>query len=76
MIHQLVPLTEDVVHVDVLRMTCIGHTVIAHEHNVDDIGQIAGDQGLMQVFGEYVDLSQNALQEKTQVMDAAYEPDY
>ena len=57
MIDLVKTVSEDVVHVYVLRMTRIGHPVVAHEYDVHDICEITSSQRIVDIFSELVNFA-------------------
>lgn len=54
-------LTENIVDIHELWMTGIRHPVVAHKDDVDDLGEIASHQGIVQVSREPINISESFL---------------
>lgn len=62
MLNHIEALAEDVVHVYVLWVAGVCHTMVADEHNIKDICEIASHNGFVEVPRESVHLLEDGLE--------------
>lgn len=59
MLNQLKSFPKNIINVDPLRVAGIRHAMVADEHDIHDVSQVTSFQGVVKVFGEFVNISKD-----------------